>query len=96
MIELCTLTAFSYFVRHGEENVTTGIIVVVVVDAVVVSVAPGETMGDVDIDLGGWNHRFVGQGGMVGSAARGGTEKQGPLVERMAIVLPGEDVDGDA
>jgi hypothetical protein len=31
-----------------------------VVDAVVVSVAPGETMGDVGIDLGGWNHRFVG------------------------------------
>ena len=31
-----------------------------------------------------------------GGAAQGGTEKQGPLMEQMAIVLPGEDVDGDA
>jgi hypothetical protein len=107
VVELCALAAFAYFVRHGEENVATGIIIVVdiVVDDVlvmVVVVAPGETTGDVGIDLGGRNHHFVGQGmfwsgnTVDGNAARGGAKKQGPFVERMAIVLPGEDVDDDA
>lgn len=71
VIELRALTALTYFVGHGEENVTTGIVVVVV------GVVPGETMTDVDVDLGGRDHGFVGRGmfEIGGGAAGGGTEK---------------------